>query len=110
MKPATKIIGFTIIGAVVGALLGLLYGYLFGGRFIPVVFECSISGIIIGTLVFLEVSSINELTKKRSKLIRCLTLSFAIVLAFVIIIKLAPFLASYFGMTYYDLFVAPRLP
>jgi len=109
MKPAIKIIGFTIIGAVVGALLGLLYGYLFSTDPTRILFDCSMPGIITGALVFLEISSINELTRTKSKLVRCLSIVFAIILAFIIVIVLVPFLSTYFNMLRYNLFVKPKL-
>ncbi len=109
MKPSTKIIGFTIIGAVTGALLGLLYGYLVGDSLILFLFGCSIPWMITGALVFLEISSIKEFTKKKSKLVKCLSLIFAIILTFIIIIKIVPFLSIYFETMYDKLFIAPKL-
>ena len=109
MRPATKIISCTITGAVIGALLGLLYGYLVGDSLILFLFGCSIPWTITGALIFLEISSIKEFTKKKSKLVRYLSLIFAIILAFIIIIKIVPCLSIYFETMYDKLFIAPKL-
>ncbi len=109
MKPSTKIIGFTILGAVIGALLGFFYRYLFTRDFISALFSVSPPFMITGALIFLEISSVNELTKRKSKLIRCLSLIFAIALAYVIIRKVLPPLWGYFEKIYFQYFVEPKL-
>lgn len=95
MKPATKIIGFTILGAVVGALLGFFYmfGAVGGATTKDFITVCG-TGTVTIALIFLLLSSINEITKKKNRSVRRLGLIILIIIAVITLVFAIVFVIS----------------